>query len=332
MPRTARIDIPGLLQHVIVRGIEKRDIFFDNQDKAAFLKRLTLLIRESETDCFAWAFLDNHVHLLLRPRTSTLAYFMRRLLTGYAVVFNLRHKRAGYVFQNRFKSIVCDQDAYLLSLIRYIHLNPLRAGLVHTLEELETYPWCGHAALLKGEWFNPEVRDEIMALFSASRHTALKNYREYIAVSTNALDTADLSGGGKRRSLALDPTLAEDAAFDDRILSAGDFVTNLVGRATESAQDESRIALPELIQRICRHYGVESTVLREFNRDRQLAKIKGVICYLALRRFGYQGREIAAELGLTPSGVSVAARRGGKFFENNRDALRETLAKLRSIS
>jgi REP element-mobilizing transposase RayT len=79
------------------------------------------------TDCFSWALLTNHAHLLLRPCTTRLAPFMRRLLTGYANYYTLRHKRSGHLFQNRYKSFVCKVDAYQLELVRYIHLNPLRA-------------------------------------------------------------------------------------------------------------------------------------------------------------------------------------------------------------
>ena len=73
---------------------------------------------------------------------------MRRLMTGYAVSFNKRHKRSGYLFQNRYKSVVCEEDSYLLELIRYIHLNPLRAGLVKDLKALDKYRWTGHSTLL----------------------------------------------------------------------------------------------------------------------------------------------------------------------------------------
>jgi putative transposase len=116
MPRQARIDFPGLLHHVIVRGIEKRSIFLDEQNREEFLSRFARLLAETETDCFAWALLDSHFHLLLQPNTIKLSHFMRRLLTGYAVVFNLRHNRAGHLFQNRYKSIVCDGEAYWVAL------------------------------------------------------------------------------------------------------------------------------------------------------------------------------------------------------------------------
>lgn len=120
MPRSARIDIPDLLQHVIVRGIEKRDIFLDDDDRLDFVTRLSALQESTGSKCLAWALIPNHFHLLLRTADVSLSRFMRRLLTGYAVTFNLRHHRSGHLFQNRYKSIVCDEDAYLLELIRWV--------------------------------------------------------------------------------------------------------------------------------------------------------------------------------------------------------------------
>ena len=111
MPRKARIDAPGALRHVIVRGIERRKIFLDDIDRDNFLKRLGNVLSETATPCFAWALIPNHAHLLLRTGTSAIATVMRRLLTGYAVSFNRRHRRHGQLFQNRYKSILC-QEAF----------------------------------------------------------------------------------------------------------------------------------------------------------------------------------------------------------------------------
>ena len=138
MPRKARIDAPGALHHIIVRGINRRKIFFDDADRDAFLDRLGDILSDSETPCFAWALMTNHLHLLLRTGTAPIATTMRRLLTGYAVSFNRRHRRHGHLFQNRYKSILCQEDPYLLELVRYIHLNPLRAGIVKELKELNS--------------------------------------------------------------------------------------------------------------------------------------------------------------------------------------------------
>ena len=156
MPRLARLDIPGLLQHVIVRGIERRDIFNDDHDRQLFVARFAALLSETGVLCYAWALLSNHFHLLLMPTTTPLSLFMRRLLTGYAIYFNRRNKRSGHLFQNRYKSVVCEEEPYLLELIRYIHLNPLRAGMVASLEELDIYPWTGHAALLGHRQFDSQ--------------------------------------------------------------------------------------------------------------------------------------------------------------------------------
>jgi len=156
MPRQPRLDAPGLLQHVMARGIERREIFKDDKDRKSFLDRLAVILEETQTQCYAWSLIPNHFHLLLRTGLTPLSKVMRRLMTGYAVTFNKRHKRSGHLFQNRYKSIVCEEDPYLLELIRYIHLNPLRAGVVKDLMELDKYPWCGHSAIL-GKRKNPLI-------------------------------------------------------------------------------------------------------------------------------------------------------------------------------
>ena len=148
MPRQARLDAPGVLQHVMARGIERRKIFWDDKDRTFFLERLALILEETQTQCYAWALISNHFHMLLRTGSTPLSTVMRRLMTGYAVTFNIRHRRSGHLFQNRYKSVICEEDPYLLELIRYIHLNPLRAKLVEDLKTLDKYPWTGHSAIL----------------------------------------------------------------------------------------------------------------------------------------------------------------------------------------
>jgi len=132
----------------MARGIERRKLFRDDKDRQSFLKRLAIILEETQTQCYAWALIPNHFHLLLRTGPTPLSKVMRRLMTGYAVTFNKRHKRSGHLFQNRYKSVICEEDSYLLELIRYIHLNPLRAKLVQDLKELDKYPWTGHSTLL----------------------------------------------------------------------------------------------------------------------------------------------------------------------------------------
>ena len=108
MPRTARLDTPGLLHHIMIRGIERRRIFNDDKDRENFIERLSILLPETKTQCYAWVFMPNHTHFLFRSGSSGISTLMRRLLTGYAVSYNRRHKRHGQLSQNRYKSIICE--------------------------------------------------------------------------------------------------------------------------------------------------------------------------------------------------------------------------------
>jgi REP element-mobilizing transposase RayT len=127
MPRQARIDSPGLLHHLISRGLERREIFRTFEDYRDFMDRIEISPQKSPNQILAWALMPNHFHLLIRSGKGGMTSFMRRLMSGYATSFNARHRRVGYLFQNRYKSIVCEEDTYLKELVRYIHLNPLRA-------------------------------------------------------------------------------------------------------------------------------------------------------------------------------------------------------------
>jgi len=165
VPRTARVDAPGILNHVTARGIERRLIFADDRDRAEFVRRLAKVLVECSIDCFAWALMPNHVHLVLRTGEVPLARAMARLLTGYAVYFNRRHERAGHLFQNRYGSILVDSESHLMALIRYVHLNPVRSGLIAGIGDLSHYPWTGHAVLMGNGAARFQVIHEILERF-----------------------------------------------------------------------------------------------------------------------------------------------------------------------
>jgi putative transposase len=127
MPRKVRIDAPCAAHHLIIRGIERKEIFKDDFDRNNFfLDRRGKILTETTTACYAWALIPNHAHLLLRSGKALVATVMRRLLTGFAQSYNRGYRRHGQLFQNRYTSILCQEDLYLLELVRYIHLNPLR--------------------------------------------------------------------------------------------------------------------------------------------------------------------------------------------------------------
>jgi REP element-mobilizing transposase RayT len=176
MPRIARLDTPGLLHHVMIRGIERRRIFKDDEDRENLIERLSDLLPETKTLCYAWAFMPNHAHFLFRSGPSGIASLMKRLLTGYAIYYNRRHNRHGQLFQNRYKSIICQEDAYLLELVRYIHLNPLRGKIVVDLEELNRYPYSGHSALMGRQTREWQDAEYILRLYGKRLGEARKQY------------------------------------------------------------------------------------------------------------------------------------------------------------
>ena len=219
MPRQPRLDAPGVLQHVMARGIERRKIFWNDKDRSSFLNRLALILEETQTQCYAWVLIPNHFHLLLRTGATPLSTVMRRLMTGYAVTFNIRHRRSGHLFQNRYKSVVCEEDPYLLELIRYIHLNPLRTGLVKDLKELDKYSWTGHSAILgrrknslipnkPNKQEKPDQPDipekslaektveDVLRYFGESLKVARRRYRQFVKNGIEQGKRPEFQGGG----------------------------------------------------------------------------------------------------------------------------------------
>jgi len=197
MPRRPRLDISGALHQIMVRGVDRVDIFLDDEDRHGFLKKLGELIVNSKSQVYAWTLMTNHVHILYKSGEKGISYVMRRLLTWFAIYFNRRYKRSGHLFENRYKSILCEEEQYLLELVRYIHLNPVRAGLVSTLRELDRYPWCGHAVLVGSMsmgWMARSV--SIKELQTGSRRRGVSEARAVISfrsIEELGLATAEIA-------------------------------------------------------------------------------------------------------------------------------------------
>jgi REP element-mobilizing transposase RayT len=164
----------------MIRGIERADIFRDDEDREQFISRVGEIAEATGTRIFAWTLMDNHVHLLLFSGSLGLPKFTRRLLIGYAVWFNQRHQRAGHLFQNRYKSIVCEEDQYLLELVRYIHLNPLRSQVVQNLEELDRYRWSGHGVLIGNLQHDWQEKEYVLSQFGRKERQSVRAYRKFI--------------------------------------------------------------------------------------------------------------------------------------------------------
>lgn len=322
MPRLARLDAPGVLQHVMGRAIEGNYIFLNNKDRNDFINRLSKLVEEGAIEIYAWALMPNHFHLLLKTKNRPLSSSMRKILTGYVVNFNRRYNRYGHLFQNRYKSIVCQEDAYLMELVRYIHLNLLRGGLVKDMNGLNRSLWSGHSALLgkvERKWQDIEY---VLSYFGSKR-VRKKNYYKYVLEGVNAGRRLELVGGGLVRSLggwsevlAL-RTRKERHAFDSRILGGSDFVQEIKSGLDDMIKKNLRISgqrtdLGELCDRVCKKKNLSLTELISGSRRRELVNARRIVSWIAVHELGYSGAEVARHLGVTNSCVTRFLSSGEK--------------------
>jgi len=232
----------------MIRGIERRKIFRSNKDRDDFIERLSIILPESNTYCYAWALLSNHAHFLFRSGEAGISKVMRRLLTGYAVTFNHKYKRHGQLFQNRYKSIICQEDTYLRELVRYIHLNPLRAKLVSDISELNRYPYSGHSALMgkmPRDWQDTKY---VLANFGRTAKKARNEYLSFVRAGASQGRKPELIGGGLIRSLGgwkevkkLGLNKQDRIKGDERILGDSDFVMEVLAEADEGYDRRYRL-------------------------------------------------------------------------------------------
>lgn len=318
MPRHARLDAPGTLHHVMGRGIEGGRIFRNRFDREDFIKRMAELCQEGYFAVYAWALMSTHFHILIKTRDRPLSTGMRKLLTGYVVNFNRRHKRFGHLFQNRYKSIVCEEDPYLLELTRYIHLNPLRKGIVSGMEELKNYPWTGHSAILGRFERNWQDIGAILSYFSPKKKKAARLYEQFVGEGIALGQRPELVGGGLIRSLGgwseVKSLRRKDTriASDERVLGSSEFILDLFSDVDQKAQETLRLSgkvkgLKELAGEISKDEGITETELRSGGRKRVVSKVRKLFCQLAVKEMRYPGAEVARFLGVTTSAVNRLA-------------------------
>ena len=321
MPRTARLDAPGVLHHVMIRGIERRKIFRNNNDREDFIKRLEVLCPSTQTSCYAWAFMSNHAHFLFRTGTAPLSRLMRRLLTGYVISFNHRHVRRGQLFQNRYKSIICQEDAYLIELVRYIHLNPIRAGIVKTLDELKRYKYCGHSSLMgktKRKW---QDTDYVLGYFEKRKAQARKEYESFVKEGFTQGRRRELTGGGLIRSLggwteARESLKGRDHVMsDERILGDSDFVDSVISQSEEQYERRHKLKrqgfdLDRIAKRVTEVLDMEPDEVFSKGRQKRKVKARSLLCFWAARELGMSHTALAKKLEMSIAGVGFSVERG----------------------
>ena len=326
MPRKSRIDATGAVHHIIVRGIERRKLFVDDNDRNNFLDRIGGIITDTKTSCYAWVLIPNHFHLLLRTGQAPIATVMRRLLTGHAGYFNKRHRRTGHLFQNRYKSILCQEDTYLLELVRYIHLNPLRAGLIKDMDILKKYPYSGHSALMGKAKKNWQDIKWILKLFDKRLRVARRLYHEFVEKGISMGRRKDLTGGGLVRSMggwAVVKSMRKAKIFeksDERILGDGDFVDQVLSVAQEQMKQKNLLiskgyTLDVIAERVCEEMNIDPPEIWKSGKSRNRVAARSLLCFWAVRELGISMTELSRKLNLSLSGVSQSVARGEKIVD-----------------
>lgn len=314
MPRSARLDAPGVLHHVIGRGIEKRKIFFNDMDRNDFIERIEGVAQDGAMDVYAWTLMPNHFHLLCKTGNQPLSFSMHKILTGYVVNFNRRHRRNGHLFQNRYKSIVCQEDRYLKELVRYIHLNLLRGDFIKNLNDLNPCPWSGHSALIgrvERKWQDTEF---VLAFFGSGRGRR-RQYQKYLEKGVALGHRSELVGGGLVRSLGgWSEVLAlrrrgEKQVSDQRILGDSEFVQEVISGLDELVKKNlrltgQRISIDNLAEKVCEKYHITLGELRSGSRRHDVVMARRALSWIAVRELGYSGADVARYLGVTTSCVT----------------------------
>jgi putative transposase len=334
MPRLARLDAPGVLHHIMIRGIERRNIFRIKKDREDFLDRLSTLLPETQTSCYAWVLMSNHAHFLFRTGNVPLATLMRRLLTGHAVSFNRRHRRHGQLFQNRYKSIVCQEDIYLRELVRYIHLNPVRAGIVEDITQLNKYPYCGHSAILGIEDRIWQDVNTVLGYFGKTVKSARKSYLSYMESGFDQGHRDELTGGGLIRSLggwseiARTNLKASHTKSDERILGESAFVSDILSQANEKYERKYELKrlgydLNRVAMKVSEIYQIDTEDILSKGKQQKKVKARSLFCYWAVNELGVSLTELARQIGISVPAVGYSVERGQAICRENNFQLLE---------
>lgn len=287
MARKPRIHCPGAFYHVIIRGNARQDIFFDPRDRYRF----HLLLQEG-TERFghrlhAFCLMDNHVHLVVQVGEVPLSRIMQNLCFRYTRWVNWRHQRSGHLFQGRYKAVLVDGDAYLLELVRYVHLNPVRAKVV---ELPESYPWTSHGAYGGTQTLPWLTTQTVLSMFSRRRAQAIRAYQAFVA---------DGIAGGRREAFH------GEGIEDSRILGDERFVAGVVGETDVPV----RVSVAEVVSAVCERYGMEVGALALPGKNQTLSRARGMAAWIIQGLPSTTLTELARTTGRDLSSLSALARR-----------------------
>lgn len=292
MPRKRRFWEQGRCYHIILRGIDGRAVFVDDRDRCRF----TLFLQEaSELHKFrvhAFCLMSNHIHLLLEPLQDTLGFGVHRFTMRYAQHFNSRHQKRGYVFQGRFRSILVEDGCYMRRLVRYIHLNPIEAGLAHKPED---YHWSSHNAYFGRTAFTWLETERVLSYFGDTLLMAISNLADFMAV---------------KRDVADDKKEIERAyrlgAFGSQEFTQAFVATS---HSKKRPSDDEICSTEALLKAICERFGICANQLSSSEKTRQVVDARATLARTAQLLSGLSLGDVGNLLGKSQSNISRLAKR-----------------------
>ena len=303
MARTPRIDFPGALYHVIARGNRRAVIIHDDADATAYLERLERYRVRDGCTLYAYVLMTNHVHLLLETGERPLARTMHTLQFTFSQYYNRRYDKTGHVFQGRYQAIVCDRDAYLLELVRYLHLNPAR---IRTPLNPWTYPWSSHRAYL-GQTSPVQVKTTpVLTMFHRHVGPARQAYRKFVMDG--------LHQGHQTRFYE---------TVDQRFLGDARFLEDVDRRTASSrhlAIRPPRVPFGKLLTAVAHLHAVAPRALLAPGRQRAIVPARAMLVYLAREWSQMRAQELGQRLRRDPSMISRLTAR----YAAQRDHTTET--------
>ena len=279
MARKPRVHYEGALYHVICRGNNRAYVLDNNESKKNYLEIIEHYKKKYGFKLYCYCLMDNHVHLLMEVSKEPLSKIMKGIQQVYTQRYNKQHKRSGHVFEQRYKAILCDKDQYLLGLINYIHMNPVRAGMVEGID----YVWSSHRVYLKNDNSFVDV-DFPLSLFEGTRTQQLDRYINFMKFEEDDI--------GKMKA----------NEFSD------DMVDLIKEKLNTENEDERKIEVDpkEIMYKVCLHYGIEENSLIEKTRKEQIVLAKRVSVHLIKKYSCYTNKDIGRMLNMSATAVSFA--------------------------
>jgi REP element-mobilizing transposase RayT len=282
MARKPRIQFEGAFYHIIVRGNQRQDIFLEETDRRQYLELLHRYRNKCGFILYAHVLMTNHVHLLIETPNDPISRIMQMINFTYTQCFNRKYGKVGHLFQGRYKSYLCDKDSYLLSLVRYIHNNPVRAGLV---KDAGAYEWSSHGDYLQRAKGLVDT-DKVLRLFSESPVIARRKYAEFMTAGEP------------------DKTFSPYAAHQQQIVGGERFIEEVEKRVERLEKRAKKMPIRNLILAVERETGVDLLEMVSRKRGERLRMARGILVSLA-KEIGYNIMDLQ---GILKRDISVLSR------------------------